>query len=122
MKLSLSLLTVFLVLSTLMEGTVAFTTKNKVQERSKRPAFKGHTTSRDAPPQSHETVATAASSSEATTTPYAAFVSAGQAVQSFGYYHHPTEEEDDEELITTTTAVVACVLSLALGFGLGYGT
>jgi hypothetical protein len=32
------------------------------------------------------------------------------------------DEDDDEELITIGTAVVSCLLSLILGFGLGYGT
>ena len=32
------------------------------------------------------------------------------------------EEEDDEELIGYGTALISCVISLALGFTLGYGT
>jgi hypothetical protein len=43
----------------------------------------------------------------------------------FTYYNQillDEEDDDDEELISIGTALVACALSLALGFGLGYGT
>ena len=32
------------------------------------------------------------------------------------------QEEDDEEIIGYGTALISCVISLALGFSLGYGT
>jgi hypothetical protein len=36
--------------------------------------------------------------------------------------YYAQQAGDDEELITVSTAVVSCLLSLILGFGLGYGT
>lgn len=32
------------------------------------------------------------------------------------------QNTDDEELVSLSTALVSCLVSLALGFGLGYGT
>jgi hypothetical protein len=56
----------------------------------------------------------------------------GAAVAYGPYYYYTqqlqnaiardNDEDEDEELITIGTAVVSCLLSLILGFGLGYGT
>jgi hypothetical protein len=68
--------------------------------------------------------------SEHSNHPAAPFGVNGAAVAYGPYYYYTQQlqntrdnnEDDDEELITIGTAVVSCLLSLILGFGLGYGT
>jgi len=54
-------------------------------------------------------------STDSTTLPFVPGSLHGQVVQ----YIDPHEEEDD---VSYSVALVSCMLSLAVGFGLGYGT
>ena len=45
-----------------------------------------------------------------------------QQQQVAEYYEYSWLEDDDEMEISITTALVSCVLTMALGFGIGYGT
>jgi len=106
-----------LVLVSTFEGTAAFSTKPK-HERSKRPAFNMSQKNKD------EATAKVGHQQKQTTTSTntAAFgVHPAAAAVAYGSYAH-SAEEDDDELIGYGTAVVSCLLSLVLGFGLGYGT
>lgn len=94
----------------LSNGTAAFTT-TKLDPRS-RPVFKTSSTvnkEKDTltpSPVPRDTAAFGFSNTAASTAP-AVYVE---------------EDDDDEELIGYGTALVSCVVSLALGFTLGYGT
>ena len=94
----------------------AFTTKKR---DNRRPTFKGAPSSpaaieviEEQPPQQLSAVADA---NTAAAGPMFAMPPTAMA-------HAATSLEEDEEDIGYGVAVVSCFLSLALGFGLGYGT
>ena len=91
----------------------AYTAKKREQ---RRPAF-GATSVTSAAKEETTAAATSAASGGNT----AAFTSAPGVGYAAAPYHQ-IEELEEEELIGYGTAIVSCVLSLALGFGLGYGT
>lgn len=100
---------------TAFEGAAAFTTKPKHERStSKRPAFKSVSHTADE--------ATAEVQQQQTTTGGGSNTAAFVHPVAVAYGSHARTEEDDEEVIGYGTAVVSCVLSLVLGFGLGYGT
>lgn len=41
---------------------------------------------------------------------------------SYAEVKYETDDVDDEVVIGYATALISCVLSIAIGFGLGYGT
>ena len=96
----------------LVGGADAFTTK----KREKRPAFKyspavNNKESKEVAREEHTPVATSTQSARFALPPTAAMIQQQHAESA--------EEEID---VSYGTALVTCVLSLALGFGLGYGT
>jgi hypothetical protein len=104
-------LKVFLVLLLVICEAKAFTTR----KRDRRPAFKGaspvviesSTSKEDQPTMSDSTGAIMFAMHGNPMTPAVAII------------HEDTEDEID---VGYGTALVSCLLSLALGFGLGYGT
>jgi hypothetical protein len=108
----------FLVVLVGLDGATAFTTK---KHDRKRPAFKGLNLKKDEDAQPTTTPHAAAGPSN--TAAFGVSSAAAQAgAVAYGPYYYTVEEDDDDELIGFGTAVISCVLSLALGFGLGYGT
>jgi hypothetical protein len=97
----------------LVGGADAFTTK----KRDKRPAFKyspavnNNNESKEVAREEHTSAATGTQSARFAFPPTAAMIQQ--------HYAESAQEEDD---VSYGTALVTCVLSLALGFGLGYGT
>jgi hypothetical protein len=94
---------VFLMLLVFLHGSDAFTTKKR---ETTRRAFKTPSVSKEG-----ETVTASSASSNS-----AAFAFAPYVVP----YVHAVGEDD--MAIGYGTALASCVVSLALGFGLGYGT
>lgn len=88
-----------------LDGASAFTTK---QSDRKRPTFSGT-----------EATATAEVHSKRPQPP--AFVGPSHQQQQVAEYYSWLEDEEEME-ISITTALVSCVLTMALGFGIGYGT
>jgi hypothetical protein len=84
-------------------GADAFTTK----QRERHPAFQNVPVVKDTPGQEH---------SPPNNTPMFAFPLMAHAVAI------QQEESEDELDIGYGTALLSCVLSIAVGFGLGYGT
>lgn len=98
-----------------LNGATSFTTKQQ------GPAFKGVNSKKDEadvfqPAASHTSCAS-------NTAAFGVDTAAAQAAAvAYGPYYYAEQESDDEDLVGFGTAVISCLLSLALGFGLGYGT
>ena len=95
----------------LVSSAAAFTTK-KIDPRTRpHPAFKTSATVAKEPKD------------DATPAPVPgpAFARTNTAASMAPAVYHE-DDEDDDELIGYGTALVSCVISLALGFTLGYGT
>jgi hypothetical protein len=105
--------TLLLLCLALVGGADAFTTK----KREKRPAFKyspavnNNNEYNEMAREEHTPAATGTQSARFALPPTAAMIQQ--------QYAESAEEEID---VSYGTALVTCVLSLALGFGLGYGT
>jgi len=119
---SLSLVSLLLLLLLLLvNDATAFTAK---KHDRKRPAFdvqKGV-----AAVKAETDVAPPQQSPAPGNHPAAAFgmhpAAAAAAATTAIVYQEFYDEDEDDELVGVTMAVVSCLLSLALGFGLGYGT
>jgi hypothetical protein len=85
----------------------AFTATKKHETTSKRPAFSLIGDDGNQPQQSQPKNAFA--------------VNSAAAAVAYGSYADYLYGEGDEELISYKTATISCLLSLILGFGLGYG-
>ena len=83
-----------------------FTTKKK-ERRSHFPA--------NSPPKEQQHEQQSFYTSDTTKFAFTAGTLQGQVVQ----HYDPPEDEDD---VSYSVALVSCMLSLAVGFGLGYGT
>jgi hypothetical protein len=92
-----------MILLVFLHGADAFTTKKR---ETARRAFKTPSVTKE------ETVTPSASSNSA------AFAFAPYVVQ----YVHAEGSLEDDMAIGYGTAIASCIVSLALGFGLGYGT
>jgi hypothetical protein len=103
---------VILLLSLALTGADAFTTK----KREKRPAFQSADVFKDRKEAKEEQMAPS-TTSNAPTTMFALPPSTMAA--AIPMMHQEAEDEVD---VSYGVAMVTCVLSLALGFGLGYGT
>ena len=121
----LRMMRVIMVLAVLLGGTSAFTT-NK-QDR-KHLAYKvGPTTREESAPRTsselHQQPTQKDHHAPTTTAAFGVNYAAQAAVAVHGpYYFTQEDDDDDENLIGFGTALVSCFVSLALGFGLGYGT
>jgi hypothetical protein len=93
----------------------AYTTKKREQ---RRPAFKASSVTKE------ETTAPTSNAAPAPSGLPVAFAPAVAYAYAHAHAHASYHEDslDDEELIGYTTAFISCFLSLAIGFGLGYGT
>jgi hypothetical protein len=100
-----------LVLLLAVVGSDAFTTK----KRERRPAFKSA-------PVSMEEQQTASASASATGNTAGAGPLFAMPSHSMASALMQPEDAEDELDIGYGTALVSCMLSLALGFGIGYGT
>ena len=98
----------------LLVSSLAYTAKKQEQ---RRPAFKASPmATKEEPASGTKAVSTSGNT--------AAFGFPPAAVAYTSIFHYQQEEDglEDEELIGYGTALISCVLSLAIGFGLGYGT
>ena len=99
------------VLLAVLDTSFAYTAKKREQ---RRPAFNAASvTQHQKDAQSQSAPSTASNT--------AAFAFAPAVAYTYSSAHHD-DSLDDEELIGYGTALFTCFLSLALGFGLGYGT
>jgi len=98
----------FILLLGTLNNAVAFTTKKREPTRT---AFKALNKKEDSPSSGSNTVTAATASGNAAALAFAPYVA-----------YDLSQEEDDEAVIGYGTAIISCALSLALGFGLGYGT
>lgn len=118
-------------------GVSAFTTKQKSDRSSKRPAVfdvkKGGGGVAAAPTVKDGGEAGGVQQSQPHAAAFGMNAGAAAAALAYQYHHqhHPQEyfsdhgnnkNDEDELIIGVGTAVISCILSVALGFGLGYGT
>jgi hypothetical protein len=104
---------VILLLSLALIGADAFTTK----KREKRPAFQSADVFKESKEAKEEQMAPSATSHG----PTAMFALPPTTMAAAIPMMHQDEAEDEVD-VSYGVAMVTCVLSLALGFGLGYGT
>ena len=97
----------FILLLATLDNAAAFTTKKREPTRT---AFKA-LNKKEESPASGSTATVATASGNAAALAFAPYVA-----------YDLSQEEDDEVVIGYGTAIISCALSLALGFGLGYGT
>lgn len=93
-------------------SAAAFTTKKK----ERNPRFSANSPKDQQKGQKEEKTFPSFPGSDTTGT-FAAFATGNGQGQIVQYYE--TEEDDD---VSYSVALVSCMLSLAVGFGLGYGT
>lgn len=108
-------LPLFVLILAVLDSTSCFAYTTKKREQ-RRPAFKASSsvTSKDE--------GGASPSPTTVGVPATAAFAFAPAVAHTAYASAHEDALDDEELIGYGTALITCFLSLALGFGLGYGT
>jgi hypothetical protein len=129
-----------LVLATFLQDASAFSAKKHEKYEPTRPAFKA-----PAPGKQSKSKEVAVESSSSSPPPPCAAAAAASPPNTLAFapamaytavhysqqqaaaaaYYAPAQDDyldDDTMVIGYTTAIISCTLSLALGFGLGYGT